>query len=194
MAARPGILTDWPWKPLGSFKHVILVPWVVQNIYSFMVKDEKDLSSFLIFPILLWRALHNQLWISLSRYRTAKGNNRIIDRGIEFDQVDRESSWDDQILFNGILCSDSYGSGGVSVLLASSTSSSPLSLLSLSFPSPFLHCHRAHYFCDSSIRRAHILLRAICNPNDNDYYDGDSLCNMHSYLHRLDEQHGSLQL
>ncbi|KAJ6674417.1 STEROL DESATURASE [Salix viminalis] len=103
MASRPGILTDWPWKPLGSFKHVILVPWVVQNIYSFMVKDEKDLSSFLLFPILLWRALHSQLWISLSRYRTAKGNNRIIDKGIEFDQVDRESSWDDQILFNGIL-------------------------------------------------------------------------------------------
>jgi len=20
MASRPGILTDWPWKPLGSFK------------------------------------------------------------------------------------------------------------------------------------------------------------------------------
>jgi len=58
-----------------------------------MVKDEKDLSSFLIFPILLWRVLHNQLWISLSRYRTAKGNNRIIDKGIEFDQVDRESNW-----------------------------------------------------------------------------------------------------
>lgn len=22
MASRPGILTDWPWKPLGSFKVV----------------------------------------------------------------------------------------------------------------------------------------------------------------------------
>ncbi|KDP28917.1 hypothetical protein JCGZ_14688 [Jatropha curcas] len=47
--------------------------------------------------------LHNQLWISLSRYRTAKGSKRILDRGIEFDQVDRERNWDDQILFNGIL-------------------------------------------------------------------------------------------
>ncbi|KAL3572905.1 hypothetical protein D5086_026809 [Populus alba] len=103
MASRPGILTDWPWKPLGSFKHVILAPCVIHNIYAFMVKDEKDLSSFLIFPILLWRTLHNQLWISLSRYRTAKGDNRIIDKGIEFEQVDRESNWDDQILFNGIL-------------------------------------------------------------------------------------------
>jgi len=58
-----------------------------------MIKDGKDLSTFLAFPLLLWRMLHNQLWISLSRYRTAKGNNRIIDKAIEFDQVDRESSW-----------------------------------------------------------------------------------------------------
>ncbi|XP_011005107.1 PREDICTED: protein ECERIFERUM 1-like [Populus euphratica] len=103
MASRPGILTDWPWKPLGSFKRVILAPWVIHSTYSFMVKDEKDLSTFLMFLILLWRMIHTQLWISLSRYRTAKGNNRIIDKGIEFDQVDRESNWDDQILFNGIL-------------------------------------------------------------------------------------------
>ncbi|RVW66842.1 Protein ECERIFERUM 1 [Vitis vinifera] len=49
------------------------------------------------------RALHNQIWISLARYRTAKGNNRIVDKSIEFEQVDRESNWDDQILLNGIL-------------------------------------------------------------------------------------------
>ncbi|KAH7525284.1 hypothetical protein FEM48_Zijuj06G0208600 [Ziziphus jujuba var. spinosa] len=63
MAFNPGILTDWPWKSLGSFK----------------------------------------IWITLSRYRTTKGNNRILDRGLEFDQVDRERNWDDQILLNGIL-------------------------------------------------------------------------------------------
>ncbi|XVE90813.1 hypothetical protein DITRI_Ditri20bG0106400 [Diplodiscus trichospermus] len=105
MASKPGILTDWPWTPLGNFKYMILVPWVVESIYSFMVKDEKerDVSNLFIFPFLLWRMLHNQLWISLSRYRTAKGSNRIVDKGIEFDQVDRERNWDDQILLNGIL-------------------------------------------------------------------------------------------
>ncbi|XP_004510150.1 very-long-chain aldehyde decarbonylase CER1-like isoform X1 [Cicer arietinum] len=105
MASRPGILTDWPWKPLGSFKYVILAPWVVHSTYSVLVKDknERDISTFLIFPFLLWRMLHNQIWISFSRYRTAKGNNRIVDKGIEFDQVDRERDWDDQILFNGLL-------------------------------------------------------------------------------------------
>ncbi|GMN69770.1 hypothetical protein TIFTF001_038815 [Ficus carica] len=39
---------------------------------------------------MLLRMLHNQIWITLSRYLCARGNNRILDKGIEFDQVDRE--------------------------------------------------------------------------------------------------------
>ncbi|KAK6119313.1 hypothetical protein DH2020_046944 [Rehmannia glutinosa] len=78
MASKPGILTEWPWTWLGNFK-------------------------FIIFPFLLSRMVHNQIWISLSRYRTAKGTNRIVDKNIEFEQVDRERNWDDQIIFNGIL-------------------------------------------------------------------------------------------
>ncbi|XP_024022211.1 protein ECERIFERUM 1 isoform X1 [Morus notabilis] len=106
MATTPGILTDWPWKHLGSFKYVILAPWVINGTHSFLTKDDpqdRDLSYFLIFPLMLWRMIHNQIWISLSRYRTAKGNNRILDKGLEFDQVDRERNWDDQILFNAII-------------------------------------------------------------------------------------------
>ncbi|KAF8013894.1 hypothetical protein BT93_I1682 [Corymbia citriodora subsp. variegata] len=104
MASKPGILTDWPWKPLGNFKYVILVPWAVHGTYQFLAKgpDERDFGYFVAFPFLLMRMLHNQIWISLSRHRTAKGNNRIVDRSIEFEQVDREGNWDDQILLNGI--------------------------------------------------------------------------------------------
>lgn len=105
MASKPGILTDWPWKSLGSFKYLILAPWVGHSIYSFMVKEEKerDLVNFLIFPFLLLRFLHNQIWISFSRHRIAKGNKRIVDKSIEFEQVDRESNWDDQIIMQAIL-------------------------------------------------------------------------------------------
>ncbi|KAH1055532.1 hypothetical protein J1N35_033597 [Gossypium stocksii] len=105
MASKPGILTDWPWKPLGSFKYIILAPWITESIYSILVKDAKqwDVFNLAILPLMLWRMLHSQLWISLSRYRTAKGTNRIVDKGIEFDQVDRERNWDDQILFNAII-------------------------------------------------------------------------------------------
>ncbi|KAK2968506.1 hypothetical protein RJ640_027556 [Escallonia rubra] len=105
MATKPGFLTDWPWKRLGSFKYAILAPWVAQSMYWLAVKpeSERDRTNLLILPFLLWRMLHNQLWISFSRHRTAKGNNRIVDKSIEFEQVDRESNWDDQILLNGIL-------------------------------------------------------------------------------------------
>ncbi|KAG9157914.1 hypothetical protein Leryth_000090 [Lithospermum erythrorhizon] len=106
MATKPGILTDWPWTPLGNFKYVVLAPWAIHSTYSFiMAKDssERDLGNFLIFPFLLLRIVHDQIWISFSRYRTAKGQTRIVDKSIEFDQVDRERNWDDQIIFNGIL-------------------------------------------------------------------------------------------
>ncbi|XP_044501722.1 very-long-chain aldehyde decarbonylase CER1-like isoform X2 [Mangifera indica] len=103
MASKPGILTDWPWKHLGSFKYMILAPWAVHSVYLFTKEKERNLGYLLIFPFLLLRMLHNQIWISLSRYRTAKGHNRIVDKGIEFDQVDRERNWDDQIVFNGLL-------------------------------------------------------------------------------------------
>lgn len=106
MASRPGILTDWPWTRLGNFKYLVLAPFVAHSIYSFFIsKDEnqRDIGHILIFPFLISRIIHNQIWISISRYRTAKGNNRIVDRSIEFDQVDRENNWDDQIIFNGLL-------------------------------------------------------------------------------------------
>ncbi|KAK4488580.1 hypothetical protein RD792_004346 [Penstemon davidsonii] len=105
MASKPGILTEWPWTWLGSYKYVVLAPWTIHSTYSYIMKDanERDFSNFLIFPLLLSRMIHNQIWISLSRFRTAKGNNRILDKTIEFEQVDRERNWDDQIIFNGIL-------------------------------------------------------------------------------------------
>ncbi|XP_047333898.1 very-long-chain aldehyde decarbonylase CER1-like [Impatiens glandulifera] len=105
MASNPGLLTDWPWTPLGNFKYVVLAPWAIHSMYSFTVKDEssRDLFNFLILPLMLMRIIHAQLWIPFSRHRTAKGNNRIVDKPIDFDQVDRERNWDDQIIFNGVL-------------------------------------------------------------------------------------------
>lgn len=105
MAANPGLLTDWPWTPLGNFKHLLLAPWVAESLYSFLTKEkkERDYTNLMIFPFLLSRVLHNLVWISISRHRTAKGKNRIVDKNIEFEQVDRESNWDDQILLTGLI-------------------------------------------------------------------------------------------
>nr|ABD28319.2 Sterol desaturase [Medicago truncatula] len=102
MASKPGILTDWPWKPLGSFKFMILSPWIAHSMYSF-IWGERDPVYHVIFPFMLIRMLHNQIWISISRYQTAKGKSKIVDKGLEFEQVDRETNWDDQILFTALV-------------------------------------------------------------------------------------------
>ncbi|EOY33461.1 CER1 protein isoform 1 [Theobroma cacao] len=105
MATKPGILSDWPWQSIGNFKYALLVPGAIYSTYSFITtaENERNLFMFLVFPFLLFRFAHYQLWISVSRYRTAKGNNRIVDKSLDFEQVDRERSWDDQIVLNGIL-------------------------------------------------------------------------------------------
>ncbi|KAI3839304.1 hypothetical protein MKX03_016848 [Papaver bracteatum] len=106
MATKPGILTDGPWKHLGSrFKYIVLAPWVVDSMYTALkmmskstsTKEEEDSSRdddtriyLIILPLLLWRIFHAQVWTSYARFKTAKAKNRIIDKPIEFEQVDRE--------------------------------------------------------------------------------------------------------
>ncbi|KAI3873072.1 hypothetical protein MKW92_020447 [Papaver armeniacum] len=106
MASKPGILTEWPWTPLGRFKYILLAPWVLDSMSPLFIETNNrkwDLSYSLNFPFLLWRVIHNQIWISFSRFRTSKSKNRIHDKPIEFEQVDRESNWDDNILMQGLM-------------------------------------------------------------------------------------------
>ncbi|KAH7691050.1 aldehyde decarbonylase protein [Dioscorea alata] len=104
MATKPGFLTNWPWQSLGNFKYLVLAPWVVDGAHKAMKQGwDVDISYLAIFPSLLFRMVHNQLWISLSRFQNARSKHRILDRSLDFDQVDRERNWDDQIIFNGLL-------------------------------------------------------------------------------------------
>lgn len=76
-------------------KYILLAPLVVKSIYDYMILDanESDSTNFLIFPLLITRIVQNQVWTSISRYTTAKGKQRIVDKAIEFEQIDRESGW-----------------------------------------------------------------------------------------------------
>ncbi|KAJ0262233.1 Protein CER1-like 2 [Hirschfeldia incana] len=101
MASRPGLLTEWPWTPLGSFKYLVLAPLVIDSIYSYTTL--RDIDKLLIVAVTVWRIVHSQMWISFARYRTAKGTKRIVNKSVEFDQVDRERTWDDQVIFNTLI-------------------------------------------------------------------------------------------
>ncbi|XP_026400111.1 protein ECERIFERUM 1-like isoform X1 [Papaver somniferum] len=142
MASKPGILTDWPWKHLGNrLKYLVLAPWVVDSMYTalkMMIKsiftkaeglrgsnnNSRDYGTRIywnVFPFLLWRIIHAQIWISYSRFRTTKAKNRIVDKPIEFEQVDRESNWDDNIIFTAVIFYSTY-----KWLLAASKVNSPI--------------------------------------------------------------------
>ncbi|KAG8091914.1 hypothetical protein GUJ93_ZPchr0012g19727 [Zizania palustris] len=105
MATNPGLFTEWPWKRLGSFKYMVIAPWVVHGWYQVATKGwrEVDAGYLAILPSMLLRIVHNQAWITASRLQNARGRCQIVDRGIEFDQVDRERNWDDQIILSAIL-------------------------------------------------------------------------------------------
>ncbi|KAG2296399.1 hypothetical protein Bca52824_043068 [Brassica carinata] len=101
MASRPGLLTEWPWTPLGSFKYLVLAPLVIDSIYSYATM--RDVDKLLILVVMVGRVVHSQMWISFARYKIAKGTKRIVNKSIEFDQVDRERTWDDQVIFNTLV-------------------------------------------------------------------------------------------
>ncbi|KAG8065272.1 hypothetical protein GUJ93_ZPchr0004g39845 [Zizania palustris] len=105
MATRPGPLTEWPWQWMGSFKYLVLAPAALHTVHRVASKGWRDLDPAytIMLPALLMRMIHNQIWISLSRYQTARRKHLIVDRSLDFEQVDRERSWDDQIIFNGLL-------------------------------------------------------------------------------------------
>ncbi|KAF6168832.1 hypothetical protein GIB67_042139 [Kingdonia uniflora] len=92
MASKPGPLTDWPWKKLGNFKYAVLAPGIAYSLYSYFSKEEgqRDTTGLLILPYLLWRVIHHQAWISLARLKTVQSKHRILDKSIEFEQIDRE--------------------------------------------------------------------------------------------------------
>ncbi|ONK74079.1 uncharacterized protein A4U43_C03F2560 [Asparagus officinalis] len=77
----------------GKSLQVLSFWWI-----SLLPRDPDDIGY-----LMLSRMFHNQAWISLSRYFNACSPRCIVNRSLEFDQVDRESHWDDQIILNGIV-------------------------------------------------------------------------------------------
>jgi aldehyde decarbonylase len=54
---------------------------------------KRDLLSFCVLPVLLLRLLYSQVWITVSRHQTARSKHRIVNKSLDFEQVDRERNW-----------------------------------------------------------------------------------------------------
>ncbi|CAH8255059.1 unnamed protein product [Arabidopsis lyrata] len=81
MASRSGVLTEWPWSPLGGFKYLLVAPLKMASIHSYVTaeEEEKDLARLMIVALMLW-IVYSQIWISVSRH-TQDGQGKEEDRG-----------------------------------------------------------------------------------------------------------------
>lgn len=104
MASKPGPLTPWPWEKLGNFKYLLLSPLAIKAFHTNLLGgQEADNFSLILLILIAVRYLHNQLWISISRYQNARSKRQIQSKSVEFEQVDREGTWDDYIFFHALL-------------------------------------------------------------------------------------------
>ncbi|XP_024387740.1 very-long-chain aldehyde decarbonylase GL1-1 [Physcomitrium patens] len=101
MATKPGALTEYPWTSLGAWKYTLFLPFAAKAVQTNLLGGhEVDNWCFHMLLSSALRYLHGQAWMSLSRCHWLTGKYRIQTKGINFDQVDRESNWDDYILLH----------------------------------------------------------------------------------------------
>jgi len=89
-------------------QYAVVAPWAARSTYRFLTASgsddqRRDLLGFAVLPVLLLRLLYSQVWISVSRHQTARSKHRIVSKSLDFEQVDRKRSWDDQILLTALL-------------------------------------------------------------------------------------------
>eukprot|EP00850_Spirogloea_muscicola_P018792 SM000176S03123 [mRNA] locus=s176:54048:58847:- [translate_table: standard] len=125
MATKPGLLSEWPWQPLGQFKlpttgyscllsqpgslvrclsgvqYLLFAPFAAKAIQAnFYGGHDKDNWCMHMLIASALRYLHGQIWMSASRFHYLVEKYQIQTKGIKFEQVDRESSWDDYIILH----------------------------------------------------------------------------------------------
>jgi WAX2 C-terminal domain/Fatty acid hydroxylase superfamily len=100
MASHPGFGTQFPWESLGNFKYLLFVPFAAVVATG---NDDADHWCFHMLVIVALRYVVAQVMISLSRIHALTERTKIQDKGISYEQIDREDNWDDFIIMQAIV-------------------------------------------------------------------------------------------
>ncbi|XP_076884855.1 very-long-chain aldehyde decarbonylase CER3-like [Bidens hawaiensis] len=104
---KTALLAAWPLENLGIFKYMLLGPLVGKLVYSRLQGDD-DLTSdwcFQLFFITLLR-FHLYTWYTnCCNMLFLTRNHRIIQKGVDFDQIDKEWNWDNFIILQALIAS-----------------------------------------------------------------------------------------
>ncbi|KAJ4958224.1 hypothetical protein NE237_025335 [Protea cynaroides] len=99
-------LSRWPWENLGHFKYLLYGPLLTKYLLSRLGEDtQKDNWCFHILLICCLRGAIHQLWSSYNGMYFLTQHRRILQRGCDFKQIDREWDWDNFIILHAFLAS-----------------------------------------------------------------------------------------
>ncbi|KAI3694733.1 hypothetical protein L1987_77703 [Smallanthus sonchifolius] len=97
----------WPWENLGIYKYMLLGPLIWKVVYS-KLQGNNDVARDWCFHILLITVLRCYLYTwytNICNMLFLTRNRRIIPRGVDFDQIDREWNWDNFIILQALIAS-----------------------------------------------------------------------------------------
>uniref|UniRef100_A0A7S4PEJ6 Fatty acid hydroxylase domain-containing protein n=1 Tax=Guillardia theta TaxID=55529 RepID=A0A7S4PEJ6_GUITH len=101
-ATQPGILYEFPWEFMGSYKYLLFLPFLYVVCSG---QDDADNWCYHMLVIAGLRYAQSWVWNFLSRNHNLTDRTRIQDKGLDFNQVDREDNWDDYIILQAIVAS-----------------------------------------------------------------------------------------
>ncbi|KAG6413091.1 hypothetical protein SASPL_125791 [Salvia splendens] len=103
----------WPWEFLGSYKYALYVIFVAKDMYTRFQQDRikdswildtlKDSWILHILILSMLRLIMYQSWTSYSNMLFLTRNSRIIKKGVDFKQIDKEWHWDNFILLQAMV-------------------------------------------------------------------------------------------
>ncbi|CAI5493910.1 unnamed protein product [Closterium sp. Naga37s-1] len=83
---------------------MILAPFLARAVHAHLYGgDDVDAWSFHMVLLALLRFAHGNLWMAVARWPYLIDRYRIQKKGINFEQVDRESHWDDAIILQALV-------------------------------------------------------------------------------------------
>ncbi|XP_042001024.1 very-long-chain aldehyde decarbonylase CER3-like isoform X1 [Salvia splendens] len=103
----------WPWEFLGSYKYALYVIFLAKDMYTRFQQDRikdswtldtlKDSWILHILILSMLRLIMYQSWTSYSNMLFLTRNSRIIKKGVDFKQIDKEWHWDNFILLQAMV-------------------------------------------------------------------------------------------
>lgn len=110
MVATPGVLYTFPWDSWGNWKYLIFV-LVAMKAMQVSVQLGEPLSSNLLFHVLVLAGLRYllfQIWCTASRMPFISRKYQIQTKGVKFEQIDHEASWENMVLLGTISLTSLY--------------------------------------------------------------------------------------